>query len=331
MATYQVAVYSPADITITHLGGPNYRVTVAPGATPTLITVNDTDTGANETIFNDGNPATDGGSGIHTPNQTFTGSIDGTNYTNQTINPEWMFDVNSGEGAVFSLYPGDGGTLIGYGFTFEPTAGDSYIISTNNGTFLPNIDQDDIFVCFTRGTEIETQAGPKRIEDLHVGDLIWTERAGFQPLQWIGSHNVRAIGSAIPVRIKAGTFGASRDLIVSQQHRMMVSGPMVEVMFGSSKMLAAAKHLIDGENVYLDHSFEMVEYFHILFGQHEIVRANNCLSESFYPGPVALDALENAQRDEILMLFPELSNLGSEQKMIHPELRAFEVRALTFQ
>lgn len=328
MATYQVAVYSPADITLVSLGGPNYRITIAPGATPTIITVNDTDTGTDETIFNDGNPSTDGGSGIGTPNQIFTGTINGTTYTNQTINPEWMFETNPGSGSVFSLYPGDGGTLIGYGFTFEPTAGESYVFSINNGTFLPNIDQTDIFVCFTRGTEIETVNGPVLIENLQVGDMVWTESAGFQPLQWIGSHSVRATSNSAPVRIKAGTFGASRDLLVSQQHRMLVSGPMVEIMFGVSKILAAAKHLINGETVYLDHSMETVEYFHILFEKHEIVLANSCLSESFHPGPVALNALENAQREEVLMLFPELSDMCNEQKMIYPELRAFEARAI---
>ncbi len=330
MATYQVAIYSSSDLTIVSLGGGNFSVTLNVGATPTIVTVTDTDTGANETIFNDGNPAVDGGVGWATPNQTFSGNIDGTNYVNSTINPEESYSFDGGIGDIFTLRTDDGGDFIGYGFTFNPVEGVTYTLNTSNDDTTPDIEFEDIYVCFTKGTEIETIDGKCLIEDLKLGDLIWTENHGFQPLQWIGSRHVRATGSSVPVRIKSGTFGATDDLLISQQHRILVSGYMAELMFGEPKMLAAAKSLVNGDTVFLDHSVETVEYFHILFKSHEIVLANGTLSESFYPGPVALNTLENAQRDEVLMLFPELSNLGSEQCMAYPELRAFEARALTF-
>ncbi|MGB3312946.1 MAG: Hint domain-containing protein, partial [Albidovulum sp.] len=49
-----------------------------------------------------------------------------------------------------------------------------------------------------------------------------------------------------------------------------------------------------------------VIYYHILFDAHEIVWANGCWSESFHPAAETLNGLHNAQRDEILTIFPEL-------------------------
>ena len=54
-----------------------------------------------------------------------------------------------------------------------------------------------------------------------------------------------------------------------------------------------------------------VTYIHVLFDQHEIILANGALTESFFPGPVAIDALEAQCRDEVLSLFPELCSYPS--------------------
>ena len=327
MATYQVAVYSPSEVTVTYLGGTSYRVSLASTASPTIITVNDTNTGANGNIFNDGNPQVDGGAGWATPLQRFTANIDGANYVNQTINPEWMYNVTTGEGAVFALYAGDGGTHYGYGFTFQPTPGTSYVINTSSGTSLPNINPTTIYVCFTAGTMIATDQGEREIESLEVGDQIWTQ-SGYKPLRWIGHRLVNAAGPTVPVRIKAGVFGNHTDLLISQQHRMLLTGFKAELMFGERNVLVAAKNLTQIDGVFLDNSVESVEYYHILFENHEIVRANGSLSESFYPGPSGMEMLDQPQRNEILMLFPELANREAPIPMAYPALRAFEVAAL---
>lgn len=329
MATYEVAVYSTSEITLVNLGGGNYQVIVSAAALPTIITVTDTDVGANETIFNDGDPTVDGGAGWADPNQTFSGTIDGTTYSSDLINPEWQFNVDSGEGSVFGLFTGNSGSFIGYGFSFEPVPGTTYTFSTSNGTSVPAIVIDDIFVCFSRGTEIETEAGICLIEDLQIGDMVLTKDAGFKALKWIGSRVIAATGRATPVRIKAGTFSNYADLVVSQQHRMLVSGTKLEMVTGEQDALVAAKHLTNLDTVYLDRSFDTIEYFHILFERHEIIRANGAWSESFYLGDVAKGALDAAQTKEILHIFPELAVRDSLHQMALPALKGFEAAALT--
>jgi hypothetical protein len=49
-----------------------------------------------------------------------------------------------------------------------------------------------------------------------------------------------------------------------------------------------------------------VTYIHFMFDQHEVVLSNGCWTESFQPGDHTLQGIGNAQRTEILELFPEL-------------------------
>lgn len=49
-----------------------------------------------------------------------------------------------------------------------------------------------------------------------------------------------------------------------------------------------------------------VIYFHLLFDRHEIIFANGAPTESFFPGPEAMDALDRDQRVESEAIFPDL-------------------------
>jgi Ca2+-binding RTX toxin-like protein len=164
---------------------------------------------------------------------------------------------------------------------------------------------ENVIVCFTRGTMIETDCGEKAIEDLIVGDMIVTKDNDLQELRWIGSRKVPAKDRLAPIMIKAGAMANDRDLLVSPQHRMVVEGWKPELLFGKREVLAAAKHLINNDTIYVQ-SGGMVEYFHMLFDTHEIVFANGAASESFHPGEVGMSALADDARDEIYTIFPEL-------------------------
>jgi hypothetical protein len=52
-----------------------------------------------------------------------------------------------------------------------------------------------------------------------------------------------------------------------------------------------------------------LDYFHLLFGRHEIIFANSAPTESFFPGSQALEALDDEQIEELETLFPELAQL----------------------
>jgi hypothetical protein len=82
-----------------------------------------------------------------------------------------------------------------------------------------------------------------------------------------------------------------------------------ELLFGERETLAAAKHLVNDSTI-RQIECEKVEYFHILFDQHEIIFSEGAPSESFHPGHVGWGALSNATRDEILSIFPALGEIG---------------------
>ena len=162
-------------------------------------------------------------------------------------------------------------------------------------------------VCFTRGTLIKTQSGERPVEELSAGDMVLTMDHGYQPIRWIGSSKRPATGDMAPILIRKGALGNARDLRVSPQHRMLLSGWQAEVLFGESEVLATAKSLVNDHSILREEGGE-VEYFHMLFDTHEIVYAEGAPSESFHPGAEGWKALDAPTRNEILELFPQLAN-----------------------
>lgn len=169
-------------------------------------------------------------------------------------------------------------------------------------------------ICLTTGALIKTPNGHRLVEDLEVGDLVTTLDHGDQPIRWIGNIAVKkerlaASLSFVPVRLKAGALGPEmpkQDMLVSQQHRILIRDFRAEMMFGEPEILVAAKHLINDHTIRLAHDLTEVTYFHLLFDAHEILFAHGVETESFLPGPAALNAVPQAARDELYALFPVL-------------------------
>lgn len=177
----------------------------------------------------------------------------------------------------------------------------------------PKFDDLDHAFCFGRGTLIETPTGPRLIEDLRVGDLVLTKDNGAQPVRWIGSRMLRVelmlSPKLRPIRIRAGALGngtPTSDLIVSPQHRVLVRSRVARRMFDTDEILVAAKQLLQLDGIDIAEDMQEVEYFHILFDQHEVVVSNGAETESFYPGPQGLKSVGHAAQKEIFALFPEL-------------------------
>jgi len=110
-----------------------------------------------------------------------------------------------------------------------------------------------------------------------------------------------------PILIRKGALGNDRDLRVSPQHRMLLQGWQAELLFGEHEVLATAKSLVNDHSIIRVEGGE-VEYFHLLFDIHEIIYAEGAPSESFQPGEQGWKALDEPTRNEILELFPELSD-----------------------
>jgi hypothetical protein len=97
-------------------------------------------------------------------------------------------------------------------------------------------------VCFASGTLIKTPNGQTLIEQLAPGDMVLTMDHGPQPIRWIGSSKRPAVGNMAPILIRKGALGNTRDLRVSPQHRMLLSGWHAEVLFASAKCWPRLNH-----------------------------------------------------------------------------------------
>lgn len=185
----------------------------------------------------------------------------------------------------------------------------------DDGSYVSKISEPGPEIpCFVAGTLIDTRDGPKPVEDLRPGDLVLTRDNGYLPLVWVGmrvldADAVAAMPEHAPVRIAAGALGAGlplRDTRVSPQHRMLVSGPQAELLFGEREVLVPAQHLVGMPGVTRDAA--PVTYVHVMFDSHEIIRGDGAWSESFQPADWSLAGLDAPQRAEIFALFPELAD-----------------------
>lgn len=192
-------------------------------------------------------------------------------------------------------------------------------------------------ICFTAGTRILTPAGERPVEELLPGDPVSTLDGTARPVRWTGRRRFDAAALALrpalrPVRIAAGALGPgapARDLLVSPQHRIALADWRADLLFGAPEFLVPAKALVNDGSIRIEPGAAGVDYVHILFDRHEIVRANGQWAESLLPGPEALATVGAAAVEEILAIFPELRDRqGTGVRTCRPCLTPREYRAL---
>ena len=269
-----------------------------------------------------------GGDGTSGTANTHTGvdeNVDilglGATFTNSVVLAETQ-TLNGGETATVVI---DSQSNSDVGVFLEEEQSANNELDHRNETVGIVAFEQGVIPCFTRGTMIATPLGCANIEDLNVGDLVDTVDNGPQPIRWIGR---RRIGGAelksnpnlVPIRITAHALGQhlpKRDLLVSRQHRVIVSSKIAKRMFGESDVLVAAIKLTDMPGVFIARDVEEVEYFHLLFDEHELVLAEGAQSESLYLGTETKKALSPAALTEIAAIFPQVW-ASAERKTIRP-------------
>ncbi|SHH95039.1 Hint domain-containing protein [Marivita hallyeonensis] len=146
-----------------------------------------------------------------------------------------------------------------------------------------NSSSSSTVVCFVAGTWIETPDGPRKIEEIRVGDLVLTADHGAQPVRWTRRWTVRTEPKTAPVSIAVGALGNGRPfapLKVSRQHRIFVTSPVARHMFNDSGAFVAAHRLTNLPGVTFDLRAKSVDYVHILCASHELISANGVYAET---------------------------------------------------
>ncbi len=204
-----------------------------------------------------------------------------------------------------------------------------FIPDDQNATFTVGADGElqDIdwpaapFVCFGENVRILTDDGDIRCRDLNVGDLVFTQDGRLRPIRWIGRRRLTQWDfvqnpKLRPVRITAGALGQGlpvRDMLVSRQHRMLVSSVIAERVTEQRDVLIPAIRLTELPGIEIATDAREITYTHLLFDQHEVVFAEGAPSENLLLGAEALKAISLDAREETLALFPFVADPGFSQ------------------
>ena len=165
---------------------------------------------------------------------------------------------------------------------------------------------------------IATPTGERPIEELRPGDRVITRDKGVQEIRWAGrkrfSHQELASSEHLgPILLSKGSLGSGlpeRDMMVSPNHRILVSSDRTILKLEAHEALVAAKHLVNNRTI------RQVEalggaYVHVMCERRTMLMANGCWTEWFQPADIDLNGLGNAQRNELQEIFPELATKPS--------------------
>lgn len=303
--------YNIADVSGNGTGGPtNWTFTGDLSTNPSLTTIS----GDFNSGFNTNNP-TGEASGGYTFSALSTTTYGSLSYN--TTNGTWAFTID--KSALFASHS------------------DQTVSFTVTGTqaFFSNTDTVNIklLICVARGTLILTPEGPVPVEALEAGDLVTTADGRQEALRWIGSRRVSAgelsADPALrPILIPRDALGdgvPGRDLLVSPQHRVLVSGWRSELFFGEREVLVPAKALVNDRDIRTGDWSAGVEYFHLLLDRHEIILTEGAPTESFHPGRYTISALGAAVQAELEL---HLRGDEGERALARPALSVREAAIL---
>lgn len=262
-----------------------------------------------------GNDTIDGGAG----NDIMTGGAGEDLFVNVNAGD----DVDGGSGPVDNdtldlrgSAPENGGLTITYTSADEEDGFVTYFDEDGNplAETLVFEEIENVIPCFTPGTKIATPKGERLVEDLRVGDRVITRDNGIQDIRWVGARDMSGAELAQaahlkPVLIRQGALGndlPEQDMMVSPNHRLLVANDKTALYFEEREVLVAAKHLTGMEGVDIV-DVSHTTYIHVMFERHEVILSDGTWTESFQPGDMSLAGVGDAQRQEILELFPELA------------------------
>ena len=259
------------------------------------------------------------------------------------------FFVNAADmnGAALTITGGETGETVGDTLnvtgpaTIAMTGAEAGTVTWLDGSVLTfsEIETINYTPCFTPGTLIKTAIGERDAAEITPGDIVLTRDNGYQTVRWAGAKRLtglqlQANAALHPVRIEAGALGRGipdRDMVVSPQHRVVMSNAAIQLLFGEDEVLVAATYLVGRPGITRICPEGGVTYVHFMFDRHELVMSDGTWTESFQPGDLSLAGLDADQRSELLTLFPDLSETSGRRgyASARMSLKAYQAQLLS--
>ncbi|MEL6609541.1 MAG: Hint domain-containing protein [Pseudomonadota bacterium] len=173
-------------------------------------------------------------------------------------------------------------------------------------------------------TLVETDRGLVMMNKLGVDDaFLMADGSARKPVA-IARRTLPARGSFAPVALKAPFFGLERDVLLSQESRVLMAGADVEFLLGSEAVLAPADQLRDGVSVMPVRGRATMTYYLPIFDTVDIFQAG--------VGVSSLD-LGAGRPDQLSLASTLWADVATPHAMRHgncpfPEARRYEVVTL---
>lgn len=162
------------------------------------------------------------------------------------------------------------GTTFDNGLFIGDAPGGQFIEYLPAGSLIETI---EFIQCLVAGTPIATPDGPRAIETLIPGDLIWCHRTGqavARPVRSCRSWR----GDAAPIRVTAGAIAdgvPDRDVLLSADHAVFIDG-----------VLIPARHLLNGASIRRQPGAGW-HYCHLQVADHDLMIAGGLPVETLLP------------------------------------------------
>lgn len=150
-------------------------------------------------------------------------------------------------------------------------------------------------------TPVETSLGPVAAGSLKPGDIILTADRGPVPLQSVQRLVLPARGTFAPVLLRAPFFGQTKDLLVSADQLVAISGAETEYLFGTEAVLMPAGALVDGRTALSDQRRAVTGSVALNLGAPALIEANGCMLATSHDAATSLP-LRSLQHYEVLTL-----------------------------
>ncbi|WP_316013788.1 Hint domain-containing protein [Roseobacter sp. HKCCA0434] len=216
---------------------------------------------------------------------------------------------------------------------FFPNSGftEAQVANISNGAFRSfGENTNTVIVCFAADMQVATADGPRRVDQIKAGDRVRTLPDGdLATVRWQGGFTSSAAEQAVffssrAVRIYHRADG--RDLIVSRAHRIALSHPRLDLMFGSPTVFVPAWWL--ASTPFADHEpvREPVRWVHLLLDDHAILDVNGFAAESLFVGDGVKARGDTRMQGQLQIAYPGFRDptFGADAKLAAPEMRRTE-------
>lgn len=168
---------------------------------------------------------------------------------------------------------------------------------------------------FAQGTLLPTPFGARAIEDICPGDVILDSHGDEDVVTWIGSTTLPGAASATEgairklARVPADPLcggAAATDFLAGPAARMRIRHARLERLLGKTAVLAPLCDYIDGERIVGVVPHGAVALYHVMLGDHRLLRLAGLEIESYHPGNACMELPSEALRARFFSLFPHI-------------------------